>query len=166
MQFPKKKTIKKSPVFMMAIVTLASISSMAASLALKVSPVQALCLTPKEQGQWVNYNANTRSITKVNVRFQCQDQILNGQPYPPGFPYYLQLFGSCHPTDCDWGEVGANRNSSGWIRTTIDHGFATRDVWVKASTYNSQDWLRVWIWTDFRDPNRTDYASDDWFVRR
>jgi hypothetical protein len=101
----------------------------------------------------------------VNVRFQCQDVIVNGQPYPPGFPYYLHLFGSCYPTDCDWGEVGARRDSSGWIRTTIDHGFATRSVWVKAYPGYSVDWLRVWIWTDFKDPNRADYASNDWFNR-
>jgi hypothetical protein len=157
--------MKKSPLLMLVIVTLASLGSIA-GLALNVSPALALCVTPEEQGEWVNYNSNTRSITKINVRFQCQDQILNGQPYPPGFPYYLHLFGACHPTDCDWGEVGARRNSSGWIRTTINQGFATRDVWVKAYTGYPQDWLRVWIWTDFRDANRTDYASDDWFNRR
>lgn len=126
---------------------------------------QAACATPEEEGRWVNYNSNTRSITRINIRFQCQDQIHNGRPYPPGWPYYLHLFGSCHPTDCDWGEAGAKRYSNDWIRATIDQGFATRYVWVKAYTGYSQDWLRVWIWTDFSDPDRADYASNDWFNR-
>jgi hypothetical protein len=123
-------------------------------------------MAPDEEGAWVNYDPNTRSITKVNVRFQCQDQIRNGQLYPPGYPYYIHLWGSCYPTDCDWREHGATRNSSGWIRTTIDHGFATRYVWVKAYTGYAVDWLRVWIWTDFDDPGRADYASNNWFLRQ
>jgi hypothetical protein len=132
--------------------------------ALLPKPAQALCVTAPEDGWWRNKNSSTRSITRVHVDFQCQDQILNGQLHPP-FPFYINLFGKCHPTDCDWGVVGANRASNGWIRTTIDHGFARRDVWVKLYENPSGNELRVWIWTDFTDPNRRDYASDDWFRR-
>lgn len=128
-----------------------------------IESAQALCVQPQEEGEWVNRNNNTRSITRANIRFQCQDQILNGQPYPPGDPFYVSLFGSCSPTDCEWEEVGATRNEDGWLRATVDHGFAKRSVWVKAY---SEDSLRVWIWTDFTDPNREDYSSNDWFVRR
>jgi hypothetical protein len=72
-----------------------------ASLVMKVSPAQAIYVTPEEEGAWGNYDSNTRTITQINVRFQCQDQIINGQPYPPGSPYYLHLWGACSPTDCD-----------------------------------------------------------------
>lgn len=156
--------MKKSPLLMLATATLASVVSMA-SLVVKVSPAQALCVTPEEEGSWVNYIPNTPSITKINVSFQCQDQVINGQLYPPGSPYYLHLYGACSPSDCDWGKVGAKRDSTGWIRTTIDQGFVTRYVWVKAYTGYAKDWLRVYIWSDFDDPNRTDYASDEWFNR-
>lgn len=125
----------------------------------------ALCVTPAEEGDWKNYDPDTRSITKVHIRFQCQDVIVNGKPYPPGYPFYLHLYGKCHPTDCGWGKAGATEDSSGWLRTTIHHGFATRYVWAKAYTGYPQEWLRVYIWTDFRDPGREDYASDDWFIR-
>lgn len=157
--------MRKSPLFILAIVVLAIVGSIT-GLTLAASPAHALCMTPAEEGEWVNYDSGTRSITRINVRFQCQDQVLNGRPYPPGSPYYLHLFGACHPTDCDWGEAGAERDrNNGWIRTTIHHGFATRYVWVKAYRYYGQDWLRVYIWTDFHD-GRQDYASDDWFRRR
>ncbi len=129
------------------------------------TPAHALCATPAEEGTWTNINSNTRSITNITVEFQCQDQIVNGRPYPPGPPYYLHLFGACHPTDCDWGRVGAERGTGDWIFTTIDHGFATRYVWVKAYEYSSRTWLRVYIWTDFHSPNREDYSSNDWFRR-
>ena len=157
--------MKKFTLLTLVSATLVSIVSMA-SLVVKVSPAQALCVTPEEAGSWVNSVPNTRSITQINVRFQCQDQVINGQLYPPVSPYYLRLFGACSPTDCDWGEIGATRDSAGWIRTTIHQGFATRYVWVKAYTGYADDWLRVYIWTDFRASNRTDYASDEWFNRR
>ncbi len=128
----------------------------------------ASCIFPEEPGTWVNVDANTNSITKAKVRFQCQDLVINGELYPPGFPYYVHLYGKCHPTDCDWGEVGATRKNNGWLYTTYNHGFAKRYVWVKAypGTNFFTDRLRVYIWTDFTDPKRKDYASDEWFKRQ
>lgn len=142
-----------------------AILGLVAGILLTGSPAQALCIQPEEEGHWKNYDPDTRGITKAHVRFVCQDQVLNGQLYPPGPPYYVHLWGSCHPTDCDWGEVGAYRDPNGWIRTTYNQGFATRYVWIKAYTGYTKDWLRVYIWTDFADPNRKDYAMDNWFNR-
>lgn len=127
------------------------------------SSAYALCVQPQEEGSWVNVDNNTRSITRANIRFQCQDVILNGQPYPPGSPFYIKLFGSCHPNDCAWQEVGAEYASGGWKLGHINQGFAKRDIWFK--TYPNGR-LRVFIRTDFVDPGRRDYTSDDWFVRR
>jgi hypothetical protein len=128
---------------------------------LSVTPASALCLKPQAEGQWVNTNPNTRSITRINVRFVCQDQIVNGTPYPPGPPYYLRLFGKCHPTDCHLGEHGAYQFGGNGIYAFIDHGFATRFVSV---TEYSRDGLHVRIYTNFRD-NRPDYTSDETFRR-
>jgi hypothetical protein len=135
------------------------------TLAFARSEAFAQCVTPQEQGAWVNADPQTNSITRVQVRFVCQDQILNGQPYPPGPPYYLHLFGKCSPTDCDWGEVGANRLSSGQIYGFYDQGFAKRYVYAKMSQYRPGQ-LWVYTWTDFADPNRPDYASNNWFTRQ
>ncbi|MEM8529600.1 MAG: hypothetical protein AAGF95_02080 [Chloroflexota bacterium] len=115
-----------------------------------------------EDGHWTNVDSSTRSITKVDIEFVCRDVHIPGEPPKPS--YYINLFGSCHPTDCDWGVAGGNRDSSGWIRTTIDHGYATRHVWVQGYDSSGVDWLRVYIWTDFHD-RRQDYASDEWFLR-
>ena len=126
------------------------------------APAAALCVTPGEAGAWTNVDANTRGIVRANVRFQCQDQILNGQPYPPGEPFYIKLYGSCHPTACEWQEVGANSIAGGWLRGTIDQGFAKRDIRFKRLADGR---LRVIIYTDFRDPGRRDYRSDELFNR-
>jgi hypothetical protein len=134
-----------------------------ASLAV-VAPqyVGASCVDPPEDGNWVNTDVNTRSITRIQLRFVCQDQVLNGKPYPPGAPWYVHIYGKCHPTDCDWGEVPAKRLGSGHIYATYNHGFARRYVYIKMSQYRPGQ-LWVYMWTDFTDPNRPDYGVQNWF---
>jgi hypothetical protein len=128
------------------------------------SACHAQCATPKEEGSWANVNPQTSSITLVQVRFVCQDQILNGKPYPPGPPYYIHIYGKCHPTDCDWGEVGATRPSTA-ITATYNQGFAKRLVYVRMSPARP-DQLWVQTRTTFSDPRRASYTSNDYFIRR
>ena len=124
----------------------------------------AQCIAQPEDGRWTNIDPATRSITRAVLRFTCQDQVLNGQPYPPGPPWHIHLWGKCHPTDCDWGETGATRLSSGWIYGTYNQGFARRYVYARMSQ-TRPGLLRIYIWTDFTDPGRADYASDNLFRR-
>lgn len=124
-----------------------------------------LCVTPFEEGQWTNTDPNTRGITKLSLRFICQDQILNGVPCcPTGPPYYIHLYGKCYPSDCDWGEVGARRLESGHIYAMYDQGFAKRYVYMRESSYRPNT-LWVYIYTDFADPNRRDYSMHQWFQK-
>lgn len=127
--------------------------------------VHALCVQQQEEGHWLNSDSNTNSQTRIQLRFVCQDQILNGQPYPPGPPWYVHLYGKCHPTDCDWGEVGAQRLSSGYVYAEYDQGFAKRYVYARMSQYRPGQ-LWVYTWTNFTDPNRQDYATNNWFIRQ
>lgn len=125
----------------------------------------AQCAVQPEDGSWVNLNPNTRSVTHVKLRFTCQDQVLNGQPFPPGPPWHVHVFGKCHPLDCDWGEVGARRSGNGQISATFDQGFATRAVRAQMSP-QQPDTLQLLIHTDFRDPNRRDYDINELFRRQ
>ncbi len=129
--------------------------------------LMSLCITPAEVGDWVNMDASTRSITRVKVEFVCQDVILNGQPYPPGPPFYVHLWGKCHPSDCDWGRIGANPvrvGTTDWIYAFYDQGFAKRYVYIKPSSLYPGN-LYMWMYTDFTDPGRPDYISTNWFRR-
>jgi hypothetical protein len=129
------------------------------------SPVSAQCAVQPEEGSWVNLNPNTRSVTQVRLRFTCQDQVLNGQPYPPGPPWHVHVFGRCHPTDCDWGEVGAQRLNNGEIFSTYNQGFASRAVHAQMSQ-QQPDTLQLIIHTDFTNPNRRDYDINQLFRRQ
>jgi hypothetical protein len=128
----------------------------------KIRVADAQCLTQAEDASWVNSDPATPSLTKAVLRFTCQDQILNGQPYPPGPPWHIHVWGKCHPTDCDWGEIGATRLSSGWIYGTYHQGFATRYVYARMSQ-SQPGRLRIYTWTDFASSTRQDYASDNYF---
>jgi len=129
------------------------------------APAQALCVQPEEEGNWTNTDPDTRSITRINLRFVCQDVILNGEPYPPGPPWYMHIFGACSPTDCNWGEIGAQWLSSGdFVYGVYDQGFAKRYVYAKMSAYRPGQ-LWVWMYTDFTDPGRADYTVNNWFTK-
>ena len=134
-------------------------------MALFQQSAHAICAQQPEEGSWRNADPNTNSLTRIQLRFVCQDQILNGQLYPPGPPWYVHIFGKCHPTDCDWSEVGAQRLSSDQIYAMYDQGFARRYVYAKMSQYRPGQ-LWVYTWTDFTDPNRPDYAVHNWFIRQ
>jgi hypothetical protein len=136
------------------------------AIAVSVTPsvVSAQCLVQPEAGNWRNADPATRSLTRIELRFTCQDQILNGEPYPPGPPWHIHVFGKCHPTDCDWGEVGAERLSSGHIFGRYNQGFARRYVYARMSQYRPGQ-LWVYAYTDFADPNRPDYDVHNWFIK-
>jgi hypothetical protein len=127
-------------------------------------PAGASCIAQAEDGSWVNTDSATRSLPRVRLRFICQDVILNGQPHPPGPPWYAHLFGKCSPSNCDWGEVGAQRLGTGHVYAFYDQGFAKRHVYAKMSAYRPGQ-LWVWTYTDFTDPVRPDYAVHNWFRR-
>ena len=132
------------------------------------TPAQAPCIVQQEEGSWVNADPNTRSLTRADLRFTCQDQVLNGQPYPPGPPWHMHLWGKCHPADCDWGEIGADSVTIGsrtYVHAIYRQGFATRYVYADMSLFRPGQ-LWIWMWTDFADPGRADYESQNWFIRR
>ena len=96
----------------------------------------AQCAAQPEDGNWVNADASTNSLTRAELRFTCQDQILNGQPYPPGPPWHMHLWGKCSPSDCDWGTADAENVTVGgrtFVRAIFHHGFATRYVYADMS---------------------------------
>ena len=71
----------------------------------------ALCTTPFEQGSWKNSDSATRGITRIEVSFTCNDQVLCGIDSNgnvtctrPGAPFRVHLWGKCSPSDCDWGD--------------------------------------------------------------
>ena len=68
-------------------------------------------------GTWNNLDANTSGLTKVVVTTD-------------GSKYFVQGFGKCTPTDCDWGTKDLNflgyvsdRENFEWAMAIWDHSF-------------------------------------------
>ena len=133
---------------------------------------RAQCSVPFEQGTWSNIDSGTRGITKVEVSFSCNDQVLCGVDAngnvtcsTPGAPYRMRLWGKCSPSDCHWGPVDGNDHWVGttkWIYGYYDHGFAKRWVYIKPSVLHPGD-LYLWMYTHFTDPGRADYVFTGWY---
>src|SRR3954470_23934663 len=70
-----------------------------------------VCAAQPEDGSWKNVDGATRGLTRAQLRFICQDQILNGEPYPPGPPWYVHLWGSCQPAGLRLGRGGGRRGN-------------------------------------------------------
>jgi len=131
---------------------------------LPLTPVRAACLEPRESGEWTNVAHDTQSVVSFNVRFICQDRMLNGAPYPPGPEWFVHAVGRCEPVDCDWHEVGARRLATTHIYAVFEQANARRYVYLRLSQ-TQPDLLWAWIYTDFKDPTRTNYGVYDWFRR-
>ena len=141
-----------------------------AALSVSNAPAaQALCSKPALAGDWRNIDANTRSMTRVVVGFECGDVVLcdeNGNCTGGDSYYTVHPYGKCHPTDCDWGARRAQDMGNGWQRAIYSHSWATKYVWVKTYQYYGRTYLRVWVRTDFTDADgRTDYTTDEWMLK-
>jgi hypothetical protein len=127
---------------------------------------QAICLWPQEAGDWTNIDPDTRSVTRIQLEFVCQDTIVNGQPFPPGPPWWVRVWGKCHPSDCDWGRVGAKKLDSGWIHAVFHQSFATKHVYARMAPARPGQ-LQVRIYTDHTAADgRKDRATNAWFVKK
>ena len=66
----------------------------ASSLTLALGAIAPALAAPQDYvGTWVNKNPNTRSVTHFVVRSTGANTLS------------VQVFGKCHPTDCNWGTV-------------------------------------------------------------
>jgi hypothetical protein len=111
-------------------------------------------------GEWTNADPNTSGITRILVR---KDNEKLG----------VEVFGRCHPTDCDWGTVeakpfGANVQSSAdapinSVVATFSPGFAEKRLTLRLTT---RDTLTSLVDTHFTDRSgRGDYETTEQLLR-
>ncbi len=66
-------------------------------------------------GEWTAEDADTRSLTRVAIRAE-------------GDEAFVHVWGRCHPSDCDWGEAGADADldrPKPRLSVIYEPGFAT-----------------------------------------
>jgi hypothetical protein len=116
------------------------------------------------EGDWENVDPNTSGVTKLNIR----EFTLFGIQIVT-----LRAWGQCHPTDCDWGTVGAtpygpnvsaNINATARALTaTFNPGFAVKIMVVRPLRGGR---LQADVYTRFTDGSgRTNYNATYIFKR-
>ena len=140
------------------------LSVAASQLMISSSASAQYLLPPPEAGMWVNEDPHTRGITQVELTFSNGFKSTKPPLQLTQF-YGVHLWGSCSPTDCDWGHVNAQYSSSTGYTAEYLQSFATREVTAKViTTQDDRLWLQVS--TDFLNPEREDYVMSGWFIRQ
>ena len=98
---------------------------------------QASCAAPAiESGRYVNVDPDARSITAASLRFVCGAlRRSSGNGFVTiqhgADPHWrIALWGSCHPSDCAWGDTRGEIAARGRVEGRYDQGFAEREVMV------------------------------------
>jgi hypothetical protein len=92
----------------------------ASSVAMAAAVVNPAAAAPSDfVGTWVNKNANTSGITRLVVTSAGGNQL------------NIQVFGKCHPTDCEWGTkplvtygLNVQDTNHNYATTIYNQGFA------------------------------------------
>ena len=105
------------------------------------------------QGTWINQNPETGGLTRIRM-----SSSLNR--------LYINMWGKCHPTDCDWGEMSVSDRDARdkRFKITWNHGFSI----VKQKIIMLPDGrIKVFGITKFTDDSeRPDYESTYYFERK
>jgi hypothetical protein len=107
-------------------------------------------------GEWVNVDENTRSTTKLLIS-QKEDG------------WFIQGWGACHPTDCDWGKVPFLLVAEGSHDNIFIRGFATwnfrfKTIYVTIEIRDNHLFIdTINVFTD--NSKRSNYFSSEEFQR-
>lgn len=122
-----------------------------------------LCLNASAQemaaqpflGEWVNRNENTRSLPRAQIKL-----VESG--------IAVQMWGKCHPKDCDWGVVNATVNDPDAegpsLQVIWEQGFCAR---IQTLRLSDDGMLRVETHTHYTDKSgRKDSLTTEFFIRK
>lgn len=104
-------------------------------------------------GLWININKETPGITRAKVKRRVNN-------------LFLQLWGRCHPKDCDWGQlkIAARDVRDGTMDAVWRTSFSVK---TQKLILESRSELRIETHVHFTDKSgRPDYKSVDYFKRK
>lgn len=123
--------------------------------ALSLHPT-ALAAPTDFTGTWVNANPTTNGITRINITTN------------PDRTLTVQVFGRCHPSDCDWGKApvltyGLNVSDTNHFTATAVYAKGFSNTTLVMNLRGKR--MSVQSLTQFVDGSgRQNYASDDTFA--
>ena len=126
-------------------------------------PAGAVCASAAEDGLWTNNDPQASGIARVEIVMNCQNMVVNGEPWPPGYAWQVRVFERCGTGLCYWGEVGAmNREKTRHILAVFDRDGVQRRVYLRMAPM-SLSYLYAYVYEDFNDPERANTGRHYWF---
>lgn len=126
------------------------------------SPAKVACAPAAEQARWENQDPAWDGIVRIEIVMACQPLVVNGRPWPPGFPWHIRVFERCGADLCDWGEVGAVYWKTRHILAVFDRGKAQKRVWLRIDPRIPR-LLYAYVYSDFYDPVHANSGWHYWF---
>ncbi|OUL19968.1 hypothetical protein [Nostoc sp. 106C] len=130
----------------------------ASTVALATALVSPALAAPADfVGTWVNKDANTRGVTRLVITSAGTNKL------------NIQVFGKCHPTDCDWGTApvvtyGLNVQDTNHTYGTANYNKGFSNTLLTLDYAGSQIMLQGF--TQFLDNSgRQNYYSRDYFQK-
>ena len=137
-----------------------------------------LCVVDKSwDGVWENRDKNTRSITTLSIKRECQTANISFDrgggliSHRSGVKvvFHTKAWGKCHPKNCYWGsregmsfERGAMTDR---IKITYKQGFADKTLRLRKTNGNQH--LLVHLYNVFKDKSgRKNYSNTLYFTKR
>ncbi|MBW2044701.1 MAG: hypothetical protein JRI96_07415 [Deltaproteobacteria bacterium] len=111
----------------------------------KNSSIKSTGVDDRYVGPWMNEDANTRSITRVEIRNE-----------------FIHMWGKCHPTDCDWGE-NSYSVSGNELHCVWDQGFCIRNQIISLLPDGRLKVITDVHYLDAR--KRKDHTNTDYFIK-
>lgn len=147
-----------------------------------VGPAYAGCAPAAEEGAWENQNPESDGIVRIEIVMNCQPLVVDGSPWPPGFPWRIRVFERCGEDLCDWGEVGSVYWETRHILAIFDRGQARKRIWLRIDpmipgllyAYVYGDFLKLpeanfgrhyWLWNPDPQPCTVIMTRPDWEKR-
>jgi hypothetical protein len=130
----------------------------ASSLALAAALVSPVLAAPADfVGTWVNKDSNTGGVTRLVITSAGGNKL------------NIQVFGKCHPTDCDWGTApvttyGLNVQDTNHTYATANYNKGFSNTLLTLNNGGSQIMLQSF--TQFLDNSgRQNYYARDYFQK-
>lgn len=126
-------------------------------------PAGAVCAEATEDGLWKNNDPQASGIARIEIDMNCQDMIVDGEPWPPGYAWQVRVFERCGTGLCYWGEVGAiSRKGTRHITAVYDRDGVQWRVYLRMAPM-SLTYLYAYVYQDFNDPERANAGRHYWF---
>ncbi len=113
---------------------------------------QTACFNEPLAGSWINREAVTKDLIKVEIIYQCTQEENKDGLVVPGARWYARAWAKCYPANCSWGRTEAHTDPAGNLRASFATFSADRFLQIK----RIGEMISVHLIVNYHDDRRQD----------